>query len=222
LIKMENLDLSHFLTTKSQANDFSARCTAISDKVYETDFNLEDELQKEFGFNKSQKFISLLRDNNVAVGTSADLKNFFTKITQTVNSLPVTTLELAIEPDNEILKSISDWFLLNLKKQVLVEVEIKPDLIAGAAVNFKGKRHDFSIRPIFLKTTEEMRRAENNITAMSGQKVNGGNGQQNALPELPSAAVAPIPPRSQYSVHEIPAVQPEKTTEQSEFSASNP
>jgi F0F1-type ATP synthase delta subunit len=146
---MEELILSDFFTTKSQANNFSAHLNAISEKIYQLDFNLDKILQEHFGNRKMEKFISLLREKEVSIESKSALNQFFGKIQETILSLPTAILTFAIEPNEQILKSTSDWFLINLKKQVLIELKIDPNIIAGAVVSFQGKHLDCSIRSKF-------------------------------------------------------------------------
>lgn len=148
---MQVLDLSDFFTTKPQAVDFSARLSNISDKIYELDFNLEKELQEQFGIKKKDKFISLLRKNEVPAGSNTALSDFLVKIQKTISSLSTTSIAVAIEPDEETLKEISNWFLLNLKRQVLVEIQVDPSIIAGAIIGYQGKRFNASVKSIFDK-----------------------------------------------------------------------
>ena len=112
-------------------------------KSIELDFNLEKILQEQFGTRKMDKFISLLREKEIPLESNSPLNKFFGQIQETISTLPLASLTFAIEPNEQILKSVSDWFLLNLKKQVLIEPEIDPNLIAGAVVGFQGKRSRF-------------------------------------------------------------------------------
>jgi len=152
LTKMELLDLSDFFVTKQQAIDFSARLSSISDMLYESNFNLENALQKHLGTIKKDKFLSLLRENKVAIGSNTAIKSFLDKIANNISNLPTATLTLAVEPDKEALQEISDWFPLNLKKQVLIEIQVEPRLVAGAIISYKGKLIDASIRSMFFDT----------------------------------------------------------------------
>lgn len=146
---MEELILSDFFTTKSQANNFLAHLNAISEKIYELDFNLDKILHEHFGTRKMEKFIALLREKEIPIESKSTLNQFFIKIQETISSLPTADLTLAIEPNEQILKSISDWFLINLKKQVLIELDVNSNIIAGAAVSFQGKHLDCSIKSKF-------------------------------------------------------------------------
>src|SRR5689334_3474304 len=100
---MDLLDLSSFCKTKAQANDFSARLAAIAEKVYQTDFNLDKSLSEQLGMRKKDQFLSLLRENKIAVEKGSDLKAFLDKLQQDVLTLPVLSITIAFEPTEETL-----------------------------------------------------------------------------------------------------------------------
>lgn len=145
---MADLDLTDFFQTKAQAQDFSLRLAAISEKLYETNFNLEKSLSEQFGIKKKDAFISLLRNNNTNPENVTALITIFSKIQDQIATLPVITLTLAIEPNEEIMKALSNWFLLNLKKHVLFDFRVDTHLIAGTVLTYGGKYLDFSLKPI--------------------------------------------------------------------------
>ena len=146
---MNKLDLSDFFTTKAQSVDFSTRLSAVSQQVFATDFNLETTLIDQFGLQKKDKFIALLRDNTVKVESNSALEEFFALVQTQISSLPVATITLAFEPDETALRDLSEWFFQNLNRQVLFEIQIDPDLIAGSAILFNGKSRDFSVKEKF-------------------------------------------------------------------------
>lgn len=150
------MDLSSFFTTKSQATDFSTRLAALSANIYKTDFNLEKALLDTFGMEKKDMLMKLLNDNTIAVATPSALKEFFEKMQQAIASLPVLSMTVAFEPQEQTLKPLSEWFVLNIKKQVLFEIKVDPNLIAGATITFNGKFADYSIKPTFEKILQEM------------------------------------------------------------------
>lgn len=149
MIDMEITNLSDFFTTKSEAINFAAGLSVISEKIFETDFNLEKTLQEQLGVQKKDKFLSLLRKNEIPLGSNSALSSFLKTMQENTFSLPTVYLILAIEPKEEMLKAVSDWFALNLKKQVLIDIQIQPNLIAGAAVSFQGKQLNASIKTLF-------------------------------------------------------------------------
>jgi F0F1-type ATP synthase delta subunit len=154
---MKGLDLSNFFTTKAQANDFSDRIAMLESNLFETDFDLESQLQKKLGLKRKDKFLSLLRENKIPMDSKKALNKFLEKIREQISKLPKAEIFLAIEPNQEILKSISGWFILNLGEQILIDITIDPSVVAGAIINYKGKRFDASVRKQFkklIKTSE--------------------------------------------------------------------
>ncbi len=152
---MENLDLSHFCKTKGQALDFASRIAAIAETIYHTNFSLERALTEQFGVQKKDRFIALLREQQISTESRNALKEFFALLSEKVTSLPVLALTLAFEPSDTVLQAISQWFLLNAKKQVLMDIQIDRSLIAGATLTFNGKFKDYSIRTQFQKVVSE-------------------------------------------------------------------
>jgi hypothetical protein len=146
---MEEITLSNFFQTKSQATDFSIHLAAISEEVYETSFNLEKALTEHFGMKKKDQFITLLRNNKINVFSNSDLKTFFEKIQATISNLPLLSLVIAFEPTEDTLKMLSEWLLLNIHKEVLFDISIDTKIIAGATISFNGKFADCSIKPKF-------------------------------------------------------------------------
>jgi hypothetical protein len=145
---MDNLNLTKFFTTKAQASSFSEAVSRISEKVYITDFNLESTLSNQLGVVKKDLFLQLLQQNNVSLESNSAIKKFLDNIITTIIALPTLSLTIAVEPNEQILKSVIDWCEVNLGKQVIIDVEVNPGLIAGATVQFGGKFFDFSVKPI--------------------------------------------------------------------------
>jgi F0F1-type ATP synthase delta subunit len=143
------IDLSEFFITKKQANDFIISLSNIIDKLFEINFNLESALSNELGIEKKDKFINLLRDLNMHNSTNEELKNLFLKLQDNIRNMPIVILTVAFEPNQISLKELLDWFLFNIKKQILIDIQIDKKLIAGATISYNGKFKDYSIRPFF-------------------------------------------------------------------------
>lgn len=153
---MDNFDLSAFFSTKSEANDYMTRIAQLSERVYNTDFDLEKELAEKLGLNKKEKFMILLRDNNISTSSNSALKAFFEKIIAVTTSLPVLSVTIAFEPRDTTLKKLSDWFILNFKSQALFELKVDKNIIGGAVIDFKGKHGDFTIKTRFDQITQRL------------------------------------------------------------------
>ncbi|HSA83492.1 MAG TPA: F0F1 ATP synthase subunit delta [Patescibacteria group bacterium] len=153
---MESVDLSNFFQTKSQANDFSERLATLAEKTYETNFNLDTALMDAFGIEKKDKIIALLRNAKIDTNNASILKGFLNQLREEITKMTVMQITIAFEPAQNTLKLLAEWFLLNLKKQVVFDISVDPNLIGGAAITFEGKYVDYSIRPAFTKIVTEV------------------------------------------------------------------
>ena len=143
--------MSEFFTTKRQAADFERALSEIESSLYKTDLDLEKVLKNQLGNNKKDKFLILLRENKIPLDSNSDIKNFFAEIRKATASMDEIKLTLAIEPNDEILKAVSDWFVLNFKRQALINTEIDNNTTGGAEVYFQGKHFDASVKKVFEK-----------------------------------------------------------------------
>lgn len=150
------MDLSDFFKTRSEAVDFSSRLSSITEKIYQTNFDLEQTLMDTIGIQKKEAFIKLVRDNNIKPEVPSDLKAFIDKLQAKIPTIPVISLAIAFEPKEQTLKAFSEWFVLNIGKQVIFDIVIDPQLIAGAAITINGKFYDQSIRTQFAQILKDV------------------------------------------------------------------
>ena len=146
---MESLDLSELFNTKAQAQDFSSRLAIVVKKVFETGFTPESALLEQFGIEKKDRFMTLMRNNNINAESRIAIKGFIDKIQEHIASLPTLSITLAFEPTERTLQGMSRWFILNTKKQMLFDVKVDPTLIGGAVIQSAGRFLDYSIKPDF-------------------------------------------------------------------------
>ena len=66
-----------------------------------------------------------------------------------ISALPVLSLTIAFEPQDGTLKTLAEWFFINMHKQMLFELEVDRKVIAGAKIKYNGKFYDFTIRSTF-------------------------------------------------------------------------
>ena len=146
---MDTLNLTKFFTTTSQSRLFTESLSRISEKVYSTDFDLERSLSEQLSLVKKDLFLQLLQENSISIHSKAAIKKFIDDVIAKVNTLPILTLTIAIEPNEQLLKAITDWCELNIGSQVILALKVDPKLIAGTTMMFAGKFFDFSVKPVF-------------------------------------------------------------------------
>lgn len=153
---MERLELTYFFKTKAQANDFSSRLATIIQRLYENDFSLEKALMDAFGLQKKEKFMTLLRDNQINIEKVDVLKTFLVKIQETISKMQIMDITIAFEPKEKNLQAIADWLLMNLNRQILFNITVDPQIIGGAKINYNGRYLDVTMQPVFEKILATM------------------------------------------------------------------
>jgi hypothetical protein len=161
---MDEIYFSEFFHTKSQANDFLIRLNEISDKIYQTGFNIDTELTNNFGIEKKENFLRLLRNHKINPQSASGLKEFINKILEKISAIPVLSLTIAFEPNQETLNKLSEWFILNASKEVVFEIKVNPKIVGGATINFNGQFKDYSIKETFDHVVLNVLTQKANIT----------------------------------------------------------
>ncbi|HUQ84927.1 MAG TPA: hypothetical protein VM077_01260 [Candidatus Limnocylindrales bacterium] len=176
---MEGLDLTDFFQTKEGSLDFSNRLATLSEEIYKSDFNLEKSLTNHFGIQKKDKFISILRTHSVNTESTSDLKKFLTFAQEEIKVFPVLSIKLAFDPNEKILKAISEWFILNIKKQVLLEIIVDPKLVAGCDISYKGEFKSMSVKPKLDQIIKDVLANSKNSTPATGKNNTSPGTNQN-------------------------------------------
>ena len=153
---MDTLDLSPFFQTKREAVVFTQGLTQLSESLYKTDFQLETSLLSIFGLKKKDAFLKLLQVQKIQITNVDSIKEFVSKLIEYIQTLPVLSITIAFEPQRETLETIAQWFVNQLKTQLLLELTVDQRILAGATMSFKGKFLDYSIKSVFDKVTEEV------------------------------------------------------------------
>jgi len=87
--------------------------------------------------------------DKIDIKDTLQFQNFLKELQQRVENIPVIMLHFAFNPKEEILRSVLNWFLENLKKEVVLDIEVDQNLIGGAVVVYNGIYKDYSLRKKF-------------------------------------------------------------------------
>lgn len=166
---MEELDLIDFFQTKDGSLDFANRLATLTEELYKSDFNLEKSLTNQFGIQKKDKFLNILRTHSVNTESNADLKKFMNDTQEKIKAFPTLTIKLAFDPKEKTLKTISEWFMLNIKKQVILEISVDPKLIAGCDISYNGEFRNMSVKPRLDQIIKDVLANSKNKTPASGK-----------------------------------------------------
>ncbi len=136
-----------YIYTKEDLNLFIQDAEKISDLVFKNPkLPLREKIEKskEKISNKFYDFfLELSRDNH------SDKERILKELKETKEELlklPVLKIQLAFSPTPSFIKEISNWLKRNLKKKVLLDVEVNPAIVGGAILEYRGRYLDLSLK----------------------------------------------------------------------------
>ena len=148
---MDILQLQSIILTKTYTKaDYLKRVTFIREY-------LEGKFFKNQKLNFQQYLIEINcpEYDKVALSRLDDhFFNLFTKdnvyimvngLMESLKSLPVLTLYLAIPFDNNLVDSLGFWFRQNLNPELIIDLRTNPALVTGCAYVWNNKYHDLSL-----------------------------------------------------------------------------
>ncbi len=88
--------------------------------------------------------------------TKDNVYQIFTSLEKTILSLPVLTAYLTFEPDNISLSQLGAAARKNFFPNLLLDIKLDPNLIAGTALVWKGVYKDYSLKSKLEARKEEI------------------------------------------------------------------
>jgi len=136
-----------YIYTKEDLNLFIQDAEKISNLVFKNPklpLGEKIEKSKEKISNKFYDFfLELSQDNH------SDKERILKELKETKEELlklPVLKIQLAFSPTPSFIKEISNWLKRNLKKKVLLDVEVNPVIVGGAILEYRGRYLDLSLK----------------------------------------------------------------------------
>lgn len=73
-------------------------------------------------------------------------QRFIKKLKKILLSLPQVKITLAFSPSKEFIKEMALWLERRLKRKIILEIFVRPEIGGGAILEYEGKYLDFSLR----------------------------------------------------------------------------
>lgn len=106
------------------------------------------ELNKEAILSWQNQFIQNL--------TAQNSYQIINKLTEKLKDLPVITVYLAVLIPETDIEKIGSWFRTNLGSQIMLEIYLNANLVAGCAFVWMGKYHDYSLHNLIIQKKDQI------------------------------------------------------------------
>ena len=113
---------------------------------------------------EEQKIIAHWYDLAVKLAAGKPLINAVKQIENALENVPSLTLYLPKASENTSVSTSCLWFRKQLNPEIVLEVSVKPELVAGMAFVWNGKYRDFSLHYFFEKHKAEIKQVIDEYT----------------------------------------------------------
>lgn len=69
---------------------------------------------------------------------------YFQKLRDYLQNLPKVRLELAFKPSSDFIKKMATFIRSDSGKTIVLDIEVKPAILAGATIEYNGNYRDYS------------------------------------------------------------------------------
>lgn len=107
---------------------------------------LSEKMDQVVAADKKKSLLYYLGATNTRLDNLVDIKEALSKVERLGNALPVVTLELAFEPTESIIKTISYWFVKRIQTKVILDFTLERRIIGGAYVAVNGTYKDYTLQ----------------------------------------------------------------------------
>jgi len=121
------------------------------DKLIKDIITVEDKnnLVKLIEESENAIYKSKSKDKNSELNDPIKLKKEFEDQKKHLDSIEIIEIEVAKHLGSKSIKDIHSWFQTNLNKELILNVKVEKDIIAGLTVSRNGKFIDLSKQKVF-------------------------------------------------------------------------
>lgn len=79
----------------------------------------------------------------------ADIEKTLRKLKKKLEEMEFVQITIAFDPSSENISKLSDWVKNNIDKNILIDLRVRPYIVAGATISYKGKYADYTLTKVF-------------------------------------------------------------------------
>ena len=134
------------IKTKAYADEIIEKIDELKESLYNKRIDLDKKMGELFSYELKEKIKAYSWQEQVNLNDPISFGKFLTNLRGHIKNMPVVTVKIAFNPDEEIVKEITAWFVENYGKDILVDLQSDPGLVGGTVVVFNQQSLDFSLK----------------------------------------------------------------------------
>jgi len=175
--------LLSLIKTKPYADEILLRIDELKESLYNKRIDLDKKMGELFSFELKEKIKAYSWQEQINLNDPVSFGKFLADLRGYIKNMPVVTIKIAYDPDEETVKEISAWFVENYGKNVLIELVSNKSLIGGAIIEFNLSSKDFSLKKRleekykpedwqnFIMQVRQKSTASVNLTKTNGEQI---------------------------------------------------
>jgi F0F1-type ATP synthase delta subunit len=137
-------DLGVTLRTINDLHIFRNRMKLLTENVYKGRKKFEETLNREFPSSVADIIKSYLHEE-MDIAENKSLITLLREINEEIEKIKIITLTVAQSLTSHVIDDVNIWIKRNVGSDIVIEIVIEPDVIAGAAISYLGKYGDFTL-----------------------------------------------------------------------------
>ncbi|MBP6913710.1 MAG: hypothetical protein KBC00_03810 [Candidatus Levybacteria bacterium] len=144
--QINTLSLFNTIYTKDELVLFYHEVDQLIAEIFIGNQGLQEKMNQLLSFEKKKNIMYYLTTMQVNTENIVMVKEALSKIQFLGNQIPVVSLQLAFEPTEPIIESLSSWFVQNIKTKVILDIHLERKIIGGALISLNGIYDDFTLK----------------------------------------------------------------------------
>lgn len=134
------------IRTLKEANDFLSSIDSILEGLFKLNNNIDKILSESMEMKSSQTIRKILDDNNVLISDQSSIEKVLSKAKEELKNFQTVKITIAIEPTENTITLIHDWFINNLKINILLDINTDKSILGGIIISLDGVYKDLSVK----------------------------------------------------------------------------
>lgn len=148
------ISLLSVIKTKEDKLSFLAQLNNLNQLFYSQGKDIQSFMEV-LPYRKKEKLLSLAKEQGIDMHNNQAIQSFIMQIMQLLQKSKEVNLTIAFEPSEEIITKLSTWFVVNLKKAVILDITVDPTLIGGIIIGYNGFYKDISLKKVLLEKYQQ-------------------------------------------------------------------
>jgi len=138
--------LLSLIKTKSYADEVIEKIDQLKESLYNKRIDLDKKMSELFSFEMKEKIKAYSWQEQVNLNDPESFGKFLSNLRGHIKNMPIVLIQIAFEPNEEIVDEVTAWFVENYGKNVQLDFIYDKSLIAGAVIVFNQTNKDFSLK----------------------------------------------------------------------------